>query len=428
MGPGSKLEGMVGTQQSSTRRSGPHPSVTKRTPSRNDDFFDEAQLRQLREYVAPLRRNRRILLVLTTLVDLWLVFGLDIGPRIDSWFSGQGWVLRLMAIALIGSLPTLLVGLPFSYWTDLVYEKRSGMSTMTIPRWIKDQFLELMLGSLVIAGMVVPLYAAIHAFGSAWWIVGGAFIVAFMAVMAFVLPVLILPRFNKFTPLEPGPVRRRIEELAELQGVTIQGVYLMDASKRTTRPNAYVAGFGKTKRVVINDTIADFPLEELSQVIAHELGHYRRNHVVKGFPMTALQMPLALLATELVIGNDLVLGWAGVQDLGDPASFPLFGTFFFSIAFSVFGLPGRWQSRKYEREADLEALELIGDPTSFVAVWPRMVLAAKPDLEPTPWRKLQSTHPEIAERMQFGLDWAGLNGIAATRPAPQAVPEATAAR
>ena len=420
---------MVGTQQSSTRLSGPHPSVAKRTPSRNDDFFDEQELRGLREYVAPLRRNRRILLALTTALDLWLVFGLDIGPRIDSWFSGQGWVLRLLAIALIGSVPTMLVGLPFSYWTDLVYEKRSGMSTMTVARWIKDQFLELLLGTLVLAGMVVPLYAAIHTFGSLWWLVGGAFIVVFMAVMAFVLPVLILPRFNKFTPLEPGPVRSRIEELAALQGVTIQGVYLMDASKRTTRPNAYVAGFGKTKRVVINDTIADFPLEELSQVIAHELGHYRRNHVVKSFPMTALQMPLALLATELVIGNDLVLGWAGVNDLGDPASFPVFGTFFFSIAFTFFGLPGRWQSRKYEREADLEALELIADPTSFVAVWPRMVLTAKPDLEPTPWRKLQATHPEIAERMQFALDWAELNDIPVTKPAPQSVPaEATAAR
>lgn len=413
---------MVGTQQTSTRPSGSHPSVAKRTPSRNDDFFQEDQLRELREYVAPLRRNRRMLLALTTALDLWLVFGLDIGPRIDSWFTGQGWVIRLMAIALIGSVPTMLVGLPFSYWTNLLYEKRSGMSTMTVPRWIKDQFLELLLGTVLIAGMVVPLYAAIHTFGSLWWLVGGGFIVAFLAVMAFVYPVLILPRFNKFTPLEPGPIRDRIEALAEQQGVKIQGVYMMDASKRTTRPNAAVAGFGTTKRVLINDTIAGFPLEELSQVIAHELGHYRRNHVVKQFPMTALQMPLALLATELVIGNGLVLGWAGVSDLGDPASFPLFGTFFFSIAFSVFGLPGSWQSRKYEREADLEALELIGDPTSFVAVWPRMVLTAKPDLEPTPWRKLQHTHPEIAERMQFAIDWAEMNGIPVTKPEPRSVP------
>ena len=229
------------------------------------------------------------------------------------------------------------------------------------------------------------------------------------------------PTSNASACGRPGPIRTRIEELAALQGVPIEGVYMMDASKRTTRPNAFVAGFGKTKRVVINDTIAGFPMDELSQVIAHELGHKRRNHVVKSFPFKALQMPLALLATELVIGNDVVLGWAGVGDLGDPASFPLFGLFFFTVGFSVFGLPGQWLSRTYEREADLEALELIGDPTSFVAVWPRMVLAAKPDLEPTPWRKLQATHPEIAERMQFGLDWAAMNDVAVTKPAPRSL-------
>jgi len=399
--------------------------VGKRTPSRNDDFFEPDELAELRDYIAPLRRNRRIRVVLTTALELWLVFGLDIGPRVASWASGEGWVIRLLLVAFIFGLPTLVITVPFSYWTQLVYEKRSGQSTITTATWIKDQFLELALGMFVVVILMVPVYAAIHAFGSVWWLFGGALIVAILVVLNFVAPVLIMPRFNKFTPLEPGPIRSRIEELAEMQGVQIQGVYLMDASKRTTRPNAGVTGFGKTKRVIINDTICEFPLDELSQVIAHELGHYRRNHVPKSFPFTALQMPLALLATELVSGNDRVLGWAGVRDLGDPASFPLFAVFFFSVAFTLTGLPGQWLSRKHEREADLEALELLGDPTSFVGVWPRMVLTAKANLEPTPWQKLGSTHPEIAERMQFGLDWAEMNSVPATRPARRSIPQPT---
>lgn len=404
------------------RRDRPHPPVGKRTPSRNDDFFDEDQLRELRAYVAPLRRNRRIRVALTTLVDLWLVFGVDIGPRVAAWVGGQGWAVRLLVVAFVTGIPSAVISLPFSAWVELVYEKRSGMSTTTVATWVKDQFLELALGLFVIAAIFVPVYAAIHAFGDLWWLVGGAAIVVMLIALNFVFPVLIMPRFNKFTPLEPGEIRSRIEELAARQGVRIQGVFLMDASKRTSRPNAFVAGFGRTKRVVINDTICAFPLDELSQVIAHELGHYRRNHVPKSFPLTALQMPLALLAAHLVIGNETVLRWAGLRELGDPASFPLFGMFFLTVAFSVGGLPGRWLSRRHEREADLEALELLGDPTSFVAVWPRMVLVGKPNLEPTPWQKLGATHPEIAERMQFGLDWAAMNDVPVTRPDRHAVP------
>ena len=414
---------MVGTQQSSTRLSGPHPPVAKRTPSRNEDFFDEDELRTLRDYIRPLRRNKRIRVALSTALELWLIFGLDLGPKAVGWVAGQGWVLRLLVVIAVFDLVGQVVKMPFAAWANLVYEKRAGHSTMTVATFIKDQFLEFGLGIVVGLAMLVPVYAAIHAFGAAWWMVGAVFISALVLALNFVAPIWIMPRFNKFTPLPEGPIRTRIEELARLQGVEIEGVYLMDASKRTNRANAGVTGFGRTKRVIVNDTICDFPLEELSQVIAHELGHYRLNHVVKGILLQALQFPFVLLFVHLIASNDDVLGWAGVQELGDPASYPLFGLLF-GVAMSVFSLASMFQSRTYEREADLESLELLADPTSFVAVWPRMVLNDKARMEPTPWEKLTSTHPEIAERMQFGLDWAQMNDVPVTKPAPRSVPKA----
>jgi STE24 endopeptidase len=413
---------MVGTQQSSTRLSGPHPSVTKRTPSRNDDFFDEHELRKLREYIAPLRRNRRIRLAISTVVDVVLVFVLDAGPKVAGWAEGQGWVVRLLLAAIVFDLISTAISVPFNAWATLVYEKRAGHSTTTVATFIKDLFVEFAIGMVMTVLLLIPIYAAIHAWGDLWWVAGAVLIVLLNIVMVFVAPIWIMPRFNKFTPLPEGPIRSRIEELAALQGVEIEGVYLMDASKRTTRANAGVTGFGKTKRVIVNDTICDFPMEELSQVIAHELGHYRRNHVPKSFPLLALQMPIALFLVQLLIGNDTVLGWAGVSDLGDPGSYPLLGLAL-AIPMSFSSLLSMRQSRTHEREADLEALELLGDPTSFVAVWPRMVLNDKANLEPTPWEKLKATHPEIAERMQFALDWASQNGVAVTKPAPRAVPE-----
>lgn len=413
---------MVGTQQSSTRLSGPHPPVAKRTPSRNDDFFNEDELRKLREYIRPLRRNRRIRLTITLVVNLALVFLFDAGPKVAGWADGQGWAIRLLLAALVFDLVDTIIKVPFTAWATLVYEKRAGHSTTTSGTFVKDVLLEFALGMVITVLMVLPIYAAIHVWGDLWWVPAAVLIVVLNIVMTFVAPVWIMPRFNKFTPMPEGPIRSRIEELAKLQGVEIEGVYLMDASKRTTRANAGVTGFGKTKRVIVNDTICEFPMEELSQVIAHELGHYRRNHIPKAFPLLALQMPVALFLVQLLAGNETVLGWAGLTDLGDPGSYPLLGLAM-AIPMSFSSLLSMRQSRTHEREADLESLELLGDPTSFVAVWPRMVLNDKARMEPTPWEKLTSTHPEIAERMQFGLDWAEMNGVAVTKPAPRSVPE-----
>lgn len=416
---------MVGTAQ--VRRGGLHPPVGKRTLARNEDFFDEQQLRELRDYIAPLRRNKRIRTVLSTAVELGLVFGLDVGPRVAGWVDGQGWLLRLLAVAFVLDLAGTVVSAPFSAWANLVYEKRAGHSTMTVATFVKDLALNSALNLVLTVVLFGPIYFAIHTFGGAWWLVGGALVVVALGVVQFVAPIWIMPRFNKFTPLPEGPIRDRIEELARLSDVKIEGVYLMDASKRTNRANAGVTGFGKTKRVIVNDTICEFPMDELSQVIAHELGHYRLNHTLRSFPVNAVQMPLGLLFVHLVASNETLLRWAGVDGgLGDPASYGLVGLVF-GLALSVSGVGGRWLSRLDEREADLEALQLLGDPTSFVAVWPRMVLNDKANLEPTPWEKLQSTHPEIAERMQFGLDWAALNDAPVTRPAKRSVPEATAA-
>jgi STE24 endopeptidase len=392
----------------------------------NEDFFDPDELTRLRDYVRPLRRVRRIERLLSTAISLVLIFGLDIGPKVTGWVGGQGWFIRLIVVISVMAAIETAVKAPFSAWTNLAYEKRAGHSTMTTGLFVKDMFLqELLLEVVVGTALLTPVYAAIHA-SDQWWLIGGLVIVAVLIVLTFVAPVLIMPRFNKFTPLEDGPIRQRIEEIARMSGVDIQGVYLMDASKRTTRANAGVTGFGKTKRVIVNDTICEFPIEELSQVIAHELGHYRLNHVPKSFPMSALQMPLALLIVRLIAGNDTVLGWAGVRDLGDPATYPLLGLAF-ATALGLLSIGAKWVSRKHEREADLEALELLGDPTSFVAVWPRIVLKDKANMEPTPWQKLTSTHPEISERMQFGVDWARMNDVEITLPPRRSVPiEATA--
>lgn len=257
---------------------------------------------------------------------------------------------------------------------------------------------------------------------------GGLAFLAIAVFLNFVYPVLIMPRFNTFTPMEAGPLRTRIERIADLAGTSIEGVYTMDGSKRSRRGNAFVAGFGPTKRVVVYDTMLDgsggveFSVEQIAQVVAHEIGHYRLNHIPKTFPLAGLQMLLALAFVQYAIGSDTSLGWAGVDGLGEPGAAPLF---LLGIGLPMTGLAlvSAWVSRRNEREADLEALELLGDPTSFVAMWPSFVALNKADLEPGWWDRLNASHPGVAERMQFGLDWADMNGVPAQRPDRATVPE-----
>ena len=400
-----------------------HPSVSARTPFDNDDFFDESQLRDLRAYARPLKRVRLVERIVDTALLAVLTFVLDIWPDVADLAGGQGWAVRLAVVILVLNLLATVTSLPVSYWASMVHDKRHGVSNMTMGTFVGDQLKGIVVNTLLFWLLFTPLLAAIHSFDN-WWLIGGVAIFVVQVFFAFAYPVLIMPRFNKFEPMPEGEVRTRIEDIADLAGVSIEGVYTMDGSKRSRRGNAFVAGFGPTKRVVVFDTVMDMPLPRLSQIIAHEIGHYRLKHITQSFPVAAAQFLVALAVIQLIGTNDTVLGWASVESLGDPAALPLFLTLF-AIPMTGLGLVSSWLSRRHEREADLEALELLTDPTSFVALWPDLVELNKADLEPGWWDKLNASHPEIGERMQFGADWAAMNGIAYEPPAKAAVPPPT---
>ncbi len=410
----------MSTSTGTIRRSSAHPPLGARTPARTEDFFDETQLAELRAYARPVKRVRLAGRVLGTVVDLVLLFGLDLGPTLDDSVSGAPWPVRILVVAGVFGLLTQVIQLPFDWWATMVHDKRHGLSNQTPALWAGDQVKEAVLGVVLVGALLVPVYAAVRTIDT-WWLVGGLIFFAISLVLNFVYPVLIMPRFNKFTPMPAGELRTRIEEIAVLAETPIEGVYTMDGSKRSRRGNAFVAGFGPTKRVVVFDTLVDFPLEQIAQVVAHEIGHYRLNHIPKTFPLAGFQMLVSLAFVQYVGGSATVLGWAGVDDLGEPGAAPLF-LLAFGVPSLALGLVSGWVSRRNEREADLEALELLGDPTSFVSMWPRFVERNKSDLEPSLWERWNASHPGPAERIQFGIDWAAMNGVDVVPPVAAPVP------
>jgi STE24 endopeptidase len=401
------------------RRGSTHPPLGARTPARNEDFFDDAQLADLRAYARPRKRVDLAAKVVVGAVDLLLIFGLDLGPEVDGWVGGAPWPVRLVVVAAVFALISQVLLLPAEWWSTMVHDRHHGLSNQSAGLWVSDQVKGVVLTVALTALLLVPVFWAVRELET-WWLVGGGAFLLVALFLNFVYPVLIMPRFNRFTPMEPGALRTRIEEIADLAGTRIEGVYTMDGSTRSRRGNAFVAGFGPTKRVVVYDTMLDFPLEQIATVVAHEIGHYRLHHIPKTFPLAGLQVLVALAFVQHVVGTGTVLGWAGVDHLGDPGAAPLF-LLGLGLPMTALGLLSAWWSRRNEREADLEALELLGDPTSFVGMWPALVERNKADLEPGWWERLNASHPGPAERMQFGIEWAAMNGVPVERPPKGAV-------
>jgi STE24 endopeptidase len=332
----------------------------------------------------------------------------DAAPRLlDGLDLDRGWALQLAVV--VGALT--LAGLVHEHWfsaySELVYDRRWGLSTQTVKGWLSDQAKNLLVGWVFLTLVLVPVYAVIRS-TDLWWFYAWLVFMVLQVVFAFLVPVVLLPIFNKFTPMEAGELRSRLEAVAERAGVTVEGIYVMDASRRTRRDNAFVAGLGKTRRVVLFDTMLEYPPETIEHVVAHEIGHYRLHHIAKSIPLIGALTLAAFVALRVASERDGLLDWAGVDDIGDPAAAPLF-LLGFGVVSKATQLLQAWHVRYKEREADLEALELLRDPDAMVELWQRMGPKNRADLDPGWWARLNHDHPELAERMAFARRWQELS-------------------
>jgi STE24 endopeptidase len=397
----------LSTTEAAARHS-EHPSLWTRTPYDVHDWFDPAALADARAYARPLNRLRFVGSMITLAVTVGFVL-LDGGARVVDalGLDSAGWAVQLVAVLAGYILVSLLFDPWISAYISLVYDKRHGVSTETVSGFITDQIKGALIGIVLLSLLLIPVVAIIHAVDD-WWLWAWAAFMVFQVAAALLYPVVIMPRFNKFVPLPEGDLRDRIEAVAARAGEQISGVFTMDASKRTRRDNAFVAGFGPTKRVVIFDTMLEHPPELIEQVVAHEIGHYRLKHIPKSIGFIAVVMLGVFAFLQWFTTWDWALEQAGVGSIGDPRGVVLL-LFGLGLGFKAVGWITSWYSRAKERQADLEALELLGDPLAFIDVWRRMAPKNKAELETAWWKRIEASHPEIAERMAFGAEWQRRN-------------------
>lgn len=361
------------------------------------DWYSAEEIEKAERYQRTPRLVKKVSGALS-LVAVLLIAGLGLIPKVDGWF------LQLLVASVALIVATEIVSLPISAWRQLRYDREWGFSNQTTRGFIVDTLKEIPLGVVLITLMTAPLWVVIRA-TDAWWLWGGAVFALISVTIGILFPIVVFPLFNKYTPLPEGELREEIFATAKRIGADINEVLVEDSSKRDKRPNAYVAGMGRIRRVVLFDTMVDQPPKELGSVVAHELGHWKLGHIKRQVPLAIAVTFLNFALLKLVLEQQAVLDFAGVDSVGDPRILPLFALAF--VLFSnVTGLVMAWLSRAYERQADIFSLETTRDPASFIAAFKRLSTENLMDITPSLWTRLKHSHPPVAERMAMGRAWS----------------------
>ena len=310
--------------------------------------------------------------------------------------------LVLVALAFFGiiGLGSDLVNIPFSIYDTFVIEKKFGFNTMSVRTFITDHlkswFLALIVGGPVLALITWVYYRT----GSNFWIYAWILITAFSVVINLFYSELIVPLFNKQVPLEEGELRQLIGEFASTTGFKLKDIYVIDGSKRSTKANAYFSGFGPKKRIVLYDTLMkEFSNEEIVAVLAHEIGHYKRRHVLKGLISSVFLTGLMLFLFSLVVDNPLLSEALGAKQAGFHLGLVVFGILYSPLSL-VIGLVSNYISRKNEFEAD----RFVKDnykPELLAGALKKLSVKNLSNLNPHPvYVFFHYSHPTLLDRLE----------------------------
>lgn len=355
---------------------------------------DEAkryERQKLTATVANLLLNFAALAVLAVWAGPWL------GPLLYPVAGDSRW-LRLVVFAFVYAATLTLLTLPLDYWSGFVLEHRYGLSNQTFARWLWQQVKGWLVGGPLGLLLALGLYALVWYGGAWWWLWAAVGWLAVTLVLGQLLPVVVLPLFYKVTRLEDAGLLERLRGLAAGTGLTVEGVYRLHLSAETKKANAALAGLGRTRRVLLGDTLLDqFSPDEIEVVFAHEIGHHVHRHLPKLIAWGVVTATAGLFLADVVLRRTAeALGYAAFDD---PAALPLL-----LLVLSAFGLVltplQNAVSRSFEVQCDRYALARTGKADAYRSAFTKLAQLNKADVDPHPvvvW--LFDSHPPIRQRL-----------------------------
>ena len=365
------------------------------------DSIDPEKLKRISAYtvdsenfgmVATLANQGLFLAILLSGFLPWLV------KTISLWQYGQivGGLIFFAALSVFANL----LRIPFSLYEAFVIEERYGFNVMSFKVWVSDLFKNIVIGA-VMGGLLLGLLLILVVYaGNAWWIGAWMLVGAFELLLLWLFPVVILPLFNKFDPIENVGLEDRIRALMEKVGLRAKGIFKMDASKRSKHTNAFFVGLGRTKRIVLFDTLlASHTEEEILSVLAHEAGHWKKKHILRMLVPLEILSLISFYAVAKLLNWPLIYQTFGIQESQLYVGLFLIGTFISLLGFFAEPLESAI-SRKFEREADDFALELIGTAEPMSSALKRLASDNLANLSPHPlYAWFYYSHPPLVERI-----------------------------
>ncbi len=371
-------------------------------PDEFKGYYDDQKYRRSQEYL----KERTVFSLVTggffLLVTITFII-LGGFNYVDQWARGitQGQILTGLVFAAVIILGMRILQIPFSLYNTFIIEEKYGFNRTTPKVFVTDFFkgilLTVLFGSIAFSAVIWFFQTS----GQWGWLYCWGFIVLYELFFYFIYPVAILPLFNKFTPLEKGDLRTQIEEYARDQNFALAGIFTMDGSRRSSKSNAFFTGFGKFRRIALFDTlIKQHTTQELVAVLAHEIGHYKKKHILKHIAMSIFSAGLMFYVLSLLINNPGLFAAFKMEELSIYAGLFFFGFLYTPISF-VLGVVTMAVSRRHEYQADRFAAQTYRNPEAMINALKKLSVHNLSNLTPHPAKVfLEYSHPPVLKRIE----------------------------
>lgn len=370
-------------------------------PDELKGIYDEKEYVRQQDYSRVNHRFGRysayLSFVLMVAVLYFGVFGI-IDSYIHENLTQNPILLALVFFAFIGVVSDIL-SLPFDWYSTFNIEERFGFNKMTKKTFILDKVKGWLLGGLIGGGLLSLIILIYNKIPDYFWLIAWGVIALFSIIMAMFYTSLILPLFNKQTPLEDGSLRDKIQAFSDKVGFKLDNVFVMDGSKRSTKGNAFFSGLGPRKRIVLYDTlIQDLSEEEIVAVLAHEVGHQKKKHILQSTVISLVNMGAMFYILSLFLGNEQLCMALGAERASFHISILAFGILYTPISFFLGILMSRF-SRKNEYEADAFAKEFY-DAAPLISGLKKLSVKTLSNLRPHPlYVFCYFSHPTLLQRI-----------------------------
>lgn len=380
----------------SARRSGPE------LPDEVRDVYDPDKYSKSRDYLNATTGFHVVseTFGLVVLLLFWFTGGFNTLDRIVREWNLGSVPTGILYIGIL-SLASMALGLPSSIYSTFVIEEQFGFNRTSTRTFIADR----MKGLALMCVLGIPLLALVLWFfdrsGALAWLYCWLIATVLSVILQFIAPVWIMPLFNKFTPLPDGDLKNAIAGYANKVRFAFREIFVVDSSKRTSKTNAYFTGFGKNKRIALFDTLVQgSTIEEIVAILAHEVGHYKKKHIVVGMVLGFLNSGLIFFLLSLFIGNRRLFDAFMMQDISSYAGLLFFGMLYEPISF-LLSIPLNALSRHNEFQSDRYAVETTPDREVLVSALKKLYATNLGNLNPHRlFVILHYSHPPLVERIQ----------------------------